>query len=161
MLAVDIKVMQLRNAYKKIYKAALHTFVLKVRDSRELEQFMRKIGYTDIVVGEINHDEYRKPPVYNFEMHRALFEKSQEPFYSYYKDISRLLIRDKNSKYGYHFGINDFYVYMLAHEYKHYSNSGTGFRRISEREIKTCVCSVFALYFLYCSLKYNNNFGYK
>ena len=32
MSAVDIKVKQFRNAYKKIYKAALHTFVLKVRD---------------------------------------------------------------------------------------------------------------------------------
>ena len=96
--------------------------------SRELEQFMRKLGYTDVVVGKYNHDEYKRPPIYNFEMHRTLFEKIQEPFYSYYKDIYRFLVRDKNSKYGCHFGIEGFYVYMLAHEYKHYSNGGTGLR---------------------------------
>lgn len=98
--------------------------------SRELEQFMRKLGYKDIVIGKGNHDNYKRPPIYNFEMHRTLFEKSQEPFYSYYKDINRLFIRDKNSKYGCHFEIEDFYVYMLAHEYKHYSIGGTGLRSI-------------------------------
>ncbi|MGN1433329.1 MAG: nucleotidyltransferase family protein [Ruminococcus sp.] len=98
--------------------------------SNELESFMRKLGYTDVVVGKGNHDNYKRPPVYNFEMHRKLFNKSQEPFYSYYKDINRLFIRDKNSKYGCHFEINDFYVYMLAHEYKHYSIGGTGLRSI-------------------------------
>ena len=98
--------------------------------SKELENFMRKLGYTDIVIGTGNHDEYKRPPVYSFEMHRTLFEKTQEPFYSYYKDINRLLVRDKNSKYGCHFGIEDFYVYMLAHEYKHYSNGGTGLRSV-------------------------------
>ncbi|MGN1138244.1 MAG: nucleotidyltransferase family protein [Ruminococcus sp.] len=98
--------------------------------SREIEEFMRKIGYTDIVVGKYHHDEYKRPPIYNFEMHRALFEKTQEPFYSYYKDIDRFLVRDKNNKYGCHFGIDDFYVYMLAHEYKHYSIGGTGLRSI-------------------------------
>ena len=94
----------------------------------EFESFMRKLGYTDVVVGKGNHDNYKRPPVYNFEMHRKLFNKSQEPFYSYYKDINRLLIRDKNSKYGCHFGIEDFYIYIVAHEYRHYSSGGTGLR---------------------------------
>ncbi len=98
--------------------------------SKALEQFMQKLGYTDIVVGKGNHDNYKRPPVYNFEMHRTLFNKSQEPFYTYYKDINRLLIRDKNSKYGCHFGTEDFYVYMVAHEYRHYSTGGTGLRSI-------------------------------
>ncbi|MGN0488591.1 MAG: nucleotidyltransferase family protein [Ruminococcus sp.] len=100
--------------------------------SRELENFMGKLGYTDVVVGNYHHDEYKKPPVYNFEMHRTLFGKTQEPFYSYYKDINRFLVRDKNSKYGCHFGIEDFYVYLLAHEYKHYSAGGTGLRSITD-----------------------------
>jgi len=98
--------------------------------SKELESFMLNLGYTDIVVGKGNHDNYKRPPVYNFEMHRKLFNKSQEPFYTYYKDINRLLIRDTNSKYGCHLGTEDFYVYMVAHEYRHYSTGGTGLRSV-------------------------------
>ena len=32
----------------------------------------------------------------------------------------------EGSRYGYHFSDEDFYLYMLAHEYKHFSGSGTG-----------------------------------
>lgn len=98
--------------------------------SKELKSFMCNLGYTDIVIGKTDQDKYKRPPIYNFEMHRELFDISHEPFYSYYKDINRLLIRDKNSKYGCHFGTEDFYVYLVAHEYKHYSAGGTGIRSI-------------------------------
>lgn len=40
------------------------------------------------------------------------------------------MIADENSKYGFHFSDEDFYVYMLAHEYKHYSAGGTGLRSL-------------------------------
>lgn len=97
--------------------------------SKELEVFMKKLGYTDISVGG-NHDCYKRPPIYNFEMHRTLFSRVYEPFYSYYTDLDRLLITDSDSGYACHFSNEDFYVFMIAHEYKHYSYGGTGFRSI-------------------------------
>lgn len=33
-------------------------------------------------------------------------------------------------RYGRHFSDEDFYVYMIAHEYKHYSGGGTGLRSL-------------------------------
>ena len=44
----------------------------------------------------------------------------------YYQDVKSHLILDEGSRYGYHFSDEDFYLYMLAHEYKHFSGSGTG-----------------------------------
>lgn len=40
------------------------------------------------------------------------------------------LIKDDNNSYGYHFSDEDFYIYITTHEYKHYSNSGTGLRSL-------------------------------
>ncbi len=77
------------------------------------------------------HDHYLKPPVCNFEMHRALFAPGQDPrLVAYYQDVKSRLIRDEGSAFGFHFSDEDFYIYLLAHEFKHYSGSGTGLRSV-------------------------------
>ena len=88
-------------------------------------------GYKAEVVGKSNHDVYKKPPVLNFEMHTALFgENHDEKFYEYYREPLRLMIKDEGNKYGCHFSDDDFYVYITAHEYKHFSGGGTGIRSL-------------------------------
>ena len=97
----------------------------KVRD------ILEQLGFTAEHYGTGNHDVYFKQPVCNFEMHRALFgENHNEKLYTYYRDPMRLMHRDVDNAYGYHFSDEDFYVYMTAHEYKHYSGSGTGIRSL-------------------------------
>lgn len=97
---------------------------------KELELFMQKLGYNDNEISYGNHDCYKKQPVYNFEMHRTLFYSDSEPFYSYYLDLDRLLIKNSSDSNEFRFSIEDFYVYMVAHEYKHFSNRGTGIRSV-------------------------------
>ncbi|MBR5633637.1 MAG: hypothetical protein IKW78_00425, partial [Prevotella sp.] len=48
------------------------------------------------------------------------------PLYQYYADTRRLLRKAGDKCCGYHFSDEDFYVFMTAHEWKHYSGSGTG-----------------------------------
>ena len=48
----------------------------------------------------------------------------------YYSDVKARLLQNEGSSYGYHFSPEDFYVYMIAHEYKHYSAGGTGLRSL-------------------------------
>ncbi|MCQ4021681.1 MULTISPECIES: nucleotidyltransferase family protein [unclassified Ruminococcus] len=98
--------------------------------ANEIKDFMIKLGYTVVSFGRGNHDCYNKAPVYNFEFHRTLFSKIKEPFYSYYVCLDKLLIKDDASENGYHLGIDDFYTYMIAHQYKHHSAAGTGLRSI-------------------------------
>lgn len=95
----------------------------------EVRKIMLGMGYTAESVGKTHHDVYMKPPVLNFELHTLLFGMSSD-FYAYYQNPKRLLIHDSGSKYGYLFSDEDFYVYMLAHEHKHYSNGGTGLRSL-------------------------------
>ena len=82
-----------------------------------------------------NVDEYVKEPVYNFEMHENFFAGAageEKVFHEYYSDIKEKLIRDEGAAYAYHFSNEDFYLYMLAHEYKHFILGGTGVRSLAD-----------------------------
>ena len=95
------------------------------------KEIMLSHGYTAEHYGVGNHDVYMKPPVLNFELHTSLFGSAHaEPLYKYYADTRRLLRKDDGNSYGYHLSDEDFYVYLTAHEWKHYDGSGTGIRSL-------------------------------
>lgn len=86
-------------------------------------------GYSAESVNVSNHDVYHKDPVYNFEMHTSLFGEGHDPqWVEYYAAIKERLILEEGKSFGYRFSDEDFYIYMIVHEYKHYIGSGTGLR---------------------------------
>lgn len=86
-------------------------------------------GYSVKSYGISNHDVYQKEPIYNFEMHTELFGESLDNNWrEYYTNIKDRLLLNEGSSFGYHFSDEDFYIYMIVHEYKHYMHSGTGLR---------------------------------
>ena len=102
----------------------------------EVRDIFLNAGYTCEHFGQGNHDVYFKEPVLNFEMHSKLFMKYQVGVIAdYYHGIKRQLIKDDNNEYGYHFSNEDFYLFMLAHEYKHFSRGGTGVRSLLDTYI--------------------------
>ena len=94
------------------------------------------MGFTCEHFGVGDHDVYFKQPVSNFEMHTALFgKKRKRELNEYYNDVKQLMLKDDNNTYGYHFSANDFYIYITAHEYKHYRYNGTGLRSLLDTYI--------------------------
>ena len=112
--------------------------------SKEVYEFMTARGYKSDDYNKGYHDEYLKPPAYNFEMHRQLVSSKERPkWYEYYKDVKSILIKDtnenretaansesNNSSNQFYFSDNDFYVYFIVHTYKHFLNSGMGLRTV-------------------------------
>ncbi len=101
-------------------------------DSSRLEDlkriFMRQ-GYSWSFAKGGVHDIFEKPPVYNFEMHRALFGESHGHILGeYYKNVDEKLMPDGGMCRR--FSDEDFYIYMTAHAHKHFSASGTGLRTL-------------------------------
>jgi len=97
----------------------------------DVQEYMESQGYSAEHVGRSNHDVYKKAPVYNFELHRALYgEFHPQEWVTYYANVKERLVRTEGTSYGYHFTDEDFYVYMVTHEYKHYKGSGTGLRSL-------------------------------
>ena len=93
--------------------------------------WMKEQGYKVISCGRGNHDVYEKKPVYNYEMHTALYGGKHNPVWiTYYENIKEKLIADKKKKYSFHFTDEDFYIYIITHIYKHFAGSGTGIRSL-------------------------------
>ena len=108
-----------------------HDILIDASRVEDVKSIMESLAFTAKYFGTGNHDIYYKEPLCNFEMHRGLFGSSHdEKFYEYYADVRSRLIKDAGNNYGYHFSPEDFYVYMTAHEYKHYSGGGTGLRSL-------------------------------
>ena len=90
-------------------------------------------GYICDHFGKGPDDAYLKEPVYNFEMHHHLFiESNTGGFHSYYENVKDRLLKDEGNAFGYHFRPEDFYLYMTAHEYKHFAGGGTGVRSLAD-----------------------------
>lgn len=102
----------------------------------DVRGIMESMGFTTEHFGEGNHDVYFKEPVCNFELHRALFGPSHEvAFHEYYRDPSRLLVSDGDGTFGMHMRDEDFYVYLVAHEHKHFAGGGTGLRSLADTHV--------------------------
>ena len=112
--------------------------ILYDREHQEnVRDIMVERGYQVKSYNESKDDVYVKEPVYNFEMHRDLLEKSSYPkFYAYYSNIKDRLIRDEKNNFGYHFTAEDFYIYFIVHAFKHYKYlGGTGIRTLADAYI--------------------------
>lgn len=96
-----------------------------------IKELMLDMGFTCEHFGESNDDTYYKQPVCNFEMHNELFTGLHiGKLHDYYDDVKSRLIKDDGNHYGYHFRDEDFYIYITAHEYKHFTCCGTGVRTL-------------------------------
>ena len=71
--------------------------------------------------------------LYNFELHVSFFpdmEKySGRGFTDYYRDVKERLVSSDNGL-AQSFTDEDFYIYMIVHEYKHFTDGGTGVRSL-------------------------------
>ena len=104
--------------------------------SGEVRRIMEGLGFTTVKYVHINygHDCYEKQPIFNFEMHRAMaspsMDETLDKICNYYQGVREKMIKDEGCEYRYHLSPEDFYIYMIAHEYKHYSGGGTGLRSL-------------------------------
>lgn len=98
---------------------------------QEVHDWFVKQGYEVEIFQDCSHDVYQKKPVYNFEMHVSLFSESSYPkFAQYYGGLKDRLALAPGKKFEYIMSDEDFYLYILAHEYKHYSGNGAGLRAL-------------------------------
>ena len=96
-----------------------------------VKEIMLELGFSceHFEIGK--DDAYSKLPVFNFEMHKELFTPEHAgKLYEYYAPIKQKLIQDPAKPFEFHFRKEDFYIYMIAHEYRHYITTGTGVRSL-------------------------------
>jgi len=132
--------MPLKGVYMKEYYPQLGMRVMCDNDILidstrigEITKIMENDGYTRCWDSGKNDMGFQKKPEFNYEMHMCLIgEYDSEIFYEYYKDVKERLKKDDNNNYGYHFTNEDYYIFMIVHEYKHYITAGTGLRSLAD-----------------------------
>lgn len=98
----------------------------------QVREIFQNRGYKTVSFGKLNHDEYEKPPIYNFEMHVSLFPGTYKELTEQYENVKERLLPVDGTAYQFAFTPEDFYVFALAHAHKHYSHSGTGVRTLAD-----------------------------
>ena len=95
----------------------------------EVRDIFLSLDYEIEEYGNGNHDVYLRKPIFNYEMHVSLFSKVFPDFFKYYTELEKKYICD-----GYErcMNVNDAYVYIVAHAYKHFTLGGTGIRTLMD-----------------------------
>jgi hypothetical protein len=95
-----------------------------------LLSYMKKRGY--VTKGNYEKDDVcLKNHLYNFEMHRDLMDPGSEHL-KYYRNPWEKAIPNEDSTYEFHYSLEDEYIFMVAHEYKHYQTKGSGVRNLAD-----------------------------
>jgi hypothetical protein len=94
---------------------------------KDVEKIMLSLGYESKGFSSA-HDIYRKPPVFNFELHRRLFDNEQQN--RYFNSVWERAVQEKGCAYK--MEAEDFYTYLLAHFKKHFSRGGAGLRSFAD-----------------------------
>lgn len=123
----------LKDYYPASYTRQMTDCDILIDPSRacDVRDMMKGLGFDVKVWGKQTEDIYTMKPSVMFEIHKVLLDSERgEKIYGYYLGIKDKLLRDKGMIYRYHFSNEDFYIYMTAHEYKHYYTYGTGLRSL-------------------------------
>lgn len=130
---MPLKGMVIKDLYPKfgMRQMADYDILFDPAGQEKLQAYMADRGYERKGAAISVHDAYYRIPVYNFELHRALFGEMHNPvWYDYYKNVKERLAPDEGMRYR--FRDEDFYVYMTVHACKHYRVSGTGLRSLMD-----------------------------
>ena len=110
-----------------------HDILIDPARAEDVKDIMESLDYTTDSFGIMNHDVYMKAPLLNFEIHRELFSQTAgKEIYDYYLDVDRFLSGEGCLQT---MSPEDFYIYMVAHEFKHFNTKGTGLRSLLDTYI--------------------------
>ncbi len=101
--------------------------------TNQIKKIMNNLGFETETFNLSAHDVYYKKPIYNIEIHRMLFSdrKDISAIYTYYENPDRIL-KETDSQFRKRLSLEDYYIYMIAHTYKHYILHGAGIRSLMD-----------------------------
>lgn len=115
---------------KGMREFADNDILYREKDRKAVDEVMRALGYKSEGLESV-HDVYMKPPVYNFEMHRALFE-GDVAFAGWFEQVWDRAILQEDGGHAWRMSDEDFYAYVIAHFAKHHENGGASLRSLAD-----------------------------
>ena len=106
--------------------------LIRADQNHKVRAHMERLGYTTKIFDSGKDDCYDLPPFLHVEMHRQLVpESSPLPGLSdYYVNPWRRAVAD--TAHLYRFSWDDYYIFLLAHFYRHFQVGGSGIRNVMD-----------------------------
>lgn len=100
----------------------------------KLKAIMDDMGYHEFASSSNVHYSFHKEPFWNFEFHYRLFSDLDKfkSFNDYFDNLLSEIIKPDSGTYFYELSDEASYIYILAHAYKHYNESGFGLRTVAD-----------------------------
>lgn len=113
--------------------------LIRKEQQADVKSVMEDLGYTTKLYGAGKDDIYELPPFLHVEMHHDLIPEStaQTTLRAYYEDPWRRAVPDSDDKgapipHRYHFSLEDYYLFQLAHFWRHFQVGGSGIRNVMD-----------------------------
>ena len=97
----------------------------------KVKNLMTELGYVCSEYESSHHDTYNKPYV-SIEIHRSMMPYTEKKLQKYYQDVFKKSVNYENYKYIYKMNMEEYYIFFIAHFYKHYYSGGSGIRYIAD-----------------------------
>lgn len=108
--------------------------LIRREQAEQVRGCLQDLGYDCFRFDVTNEDTYGKKPFMHLEMHRMLMSEASSEILlkEYYRDAWSRALPEHGKPHRYYFSWDDYYIYMLAHFYKHFNNRGSGIRNVMD-----------------------------
>lgn len=104
--------------------------LFKPEQSADVRRVLEALDYVPQELGG-NPEVYFKKPIMNIEMHKRIVRDKTD----YYDRIWERVIPEARKEHSFSMSPEDYYLYMIAHFYKHFIGGGTGVRYVCDTEV--------------------------
>lgn len=130
---LPLKGFETKRLYKKLEFRQMSDIDILIdpENTPQIKTLMNGLGYSFQEDSAPYHDEYQKPPCILIEFHKQMLPEDT-PKQKYYKNIWKKALPDNEIPGGLKLTPEDYYIYHIAHIWKHYSEFGSGIRSIMD-----------------------------
>ena len=104
--------------------------LFKPEQSADVQRVLEALDYVPQELGG-NPEVYFKKPIMNIEMHKRIMRDDTDHFDRTWERV----VPQENCSHTFSMTDEDYYIYMIAHFFKHFHGGGTGVRYICDTEV--------------------------
>lgn len=125
----------LKNDYPNPFDRSIADYdvLFEIKDIEKIKDLFNKNGYK-FLKNDSQQYHFTKQPFMYIEMHRSLLKKDNINYSLLENQLEKAKVRDGYS-YSKEMTLEDYYIYMLLHSAKHFSQGGIGIRMIADEYV--------------------------
>lgn len=125
----------LKNDYPNPFDRSIADYdvLFEIKDIEKIKTVFSRNGY-EFVQNDDTQYHFKKAPFMYIEMHRALLHKYEDCYDIFKNQLDKANLRD-GYNYSKEMSLEDYYIYMLLHSAKHFSQGGIGIRMIADEYV--------------------------